>query len=190
MKRSLNNSDAKELMNPFVKLIPLEYLDALLLLNGKLKDKGIEWALSGNLGEALRTVHVDPDCIEIVTSKEGAKEIFQAVREYNPRKLGLRTETLSRPAVIGEKEYRVRIRSTFFEFNINSIKVKVYGDLQFQIADWEWGDKIEFEPDYIVVVGEEMVIVPLSLKYDLYRGLGWMDRAEKIWQVLVRTKRT
>jgi hypothetical protein len=190
MEEPFLKSEAEELMNPFVTLIPLKYIDTLLLLNSKLKDKGIKWAVSGNLGEALRTVHVDPDCIEIVTTKEGSIKIFQAVHEYNPKRPRRRTEALPRHAVIGEKEYSVRIRSTFFEFNINSIKVKVYGDLQFQIANWEWGDKIEFDPDYIIVVNQTMAVMPLSIKYDLYRGLGWIDRAEKIRQVLVRTKRT
>jgi hypothetical protein len=180
------HNDIEELMNPLVTLIPLKYLDALLLLNSKLKDEHIQWAISGDLGEALRTVHVDPDCIEIVTNKEGAKKIFQSLREYNPQKLKRRTETLSRPAVIGEKEYRVRVRSHFFKFNMNSIIVKVYGDLQFQIADWEWGDKLEFEPDYIYVVGQKMAVVPLQLKYNLHLGLGWIDRAEEVLKVLSR----
>jgi hypothetical protein len=180
------NSNAEELMNPLVALIPLNYLDALLLLNSKLKDESIQWVISGKLGEALRTVHVEPDCIEIVTSKEGAKKIFHAVSEYNPQKLKLRTETLARPAMIGEKEYPVHVRSHFFEFDMDSIKVKVYGDLQFKIADWEWGDKLEFEPDYIYVVGQKMAVVPLRLRYSLYFGLGWIDRAKEVLKVLSR----
>jgi hypothetical protein len=180
------NKDLEELMNPLVTLIPLKYLDALLLLNSKLEGESFQWAISGKLGEALRTVHVDPDCVEIVTSKEGAKKIFQAVGEYHPQKFKLRTETLARPAVIGEKEYPVRIRSHFFGFDMSSVKVKVYGDLRFKIADWEWGDKLEFEPDYIYVVGQKMAVLPLQLGYYLYRGLGWIDRAEEVRKVLSR----
>ena len=180
------SKDVEGLMNPLVTLISLKYVDALLLLNSKLKDESFRWAISGKLGEALRTVHVEPEYIEIVTNKEGAKKIFQAVLEYSPQKLKLRTETLGRPAVIREKEYPVRIRSYFFEFDMNSIKVKVFGDLQFKIADWEWGDKLEFKPDYIYVVGQKVAVVPLQLKYDLYRGLGWIDRAEKVLKVLSR----
>ena len=190
MSRPFNVSDAEKLMNPLVTLIPLKYIDALSIFNSKLKDRNIEWAVSGNLGETLRTVHVEPDGIDILTSKEGAKEIFQSVHEYNPQKPKRLTETLSRPAAIGDKEYRIRIRSHFFEFNIDSVTVKVYGDLQFQIADWEWGDKIEFEPDWIFVVGQKMPVMPLQLKYDLYRGLGWIDRAEKVMKVLKRKRRT
>jgi hypothetical protein len=185
MSRPFNVSDAEKLMNPLVTLIPLKYIDALSIFNSKLKDRNIEWAVSGNLGETLRTVHVEPDGIDILTSKEGAKQIFQAVHEFNPHKLKWRTKMLSRPAVIG-KEYPVKIRSYYFEFEITSIKVKVYGDLQIQIGDWEWGDKIEFEPNDILVLGQKISVAPLQLKYDLYRGLGWIDRAEEVLKVLSR----
>ena len=189
MSDPLKKSNAEKLMNPLVTLIPLNYLDAILDLNSKLKDKNIEWAVSGNLGEALRTVHVEPDCIVIITNKEGAGQIFEALQEYSPTKIEYRTETLPRPATIGDKEYNVRVRSHFSEFEVNSIKVKIYGDLQIQIGDWEWGDKIEFEPDCIYVVGQKMAVAPLQLKYDLYCGLGWMDRAEKVRNVLDRRRR-
>jgi hypothetical protein len=189
MSHPFDVSNAKKLMNPLVTLIPLKYLDALSIFNSKLEGKGIGWAISGNLGEVLRTVHVEPDGIDILTNKEGATQIFQAVHEFNPSKLRWRTKTLSRPAVVGAKEYPVNIRSYYFEFEINSIKVRVYGDLQIQIGDWEWGDKIEFEPDYVYVVSQKMRVAPLQLKYDLYRGLGWMDRAEKIMPILYRRRR-
>ena len=81
------------------------------------------------------------------------------------------------------------MRSFFFEFNINDIKTKVYSDLQYQIANWDWGDKIEFTPDYILVVGERIAVVPLELKLNLYLGLGWVDRAAKIREVIDRKNR-
>lgn len=177
---------AEKMMNPLVTVTPLKYIDALLILNGELKDKGIEWALGGDLGEALRTVHVEPDCIEVITSKEGAQNIHQAVKEHQPQEVEERTETLPRAAFIFGKEYPVKTRCSFFEFKINSVSVKVYGDLRYQIADWEWGDKIEFNPDYIYVISQKIPVTPLIVKYELYMGLGWKDRTEKIWQVLAR----
>jgi hypothetical protein len=183
------NEDVEKLINPLVTIIPLNYLDVLLVLNRKLEDKDIEWALSGNLGETLKTVHVEPDCIEITTTKEGARQIFQAVLEYDPRKIRHRTEELPRPALIAGKEYSVKIRSHYFEFGINSVTVKVFGDLQFKIGNWAWGDRLEFEPEYVYVVGQKMPVTPLPLKYHLYHGLGWADRARKIRDVLIRIHR-
>lgn len=174
-------------MNPVVTLIPLDFLDTLLVLSGKLKGKDVEWTIDGNLGEALQTVHVEPDCIEILTSKQGAKEIFDAVQEYKPKKVRCRTEKLPRTAILKGEEYSVFMRSYYFEFKLNSLVVKVYGDLQYRIADWEWGNKIKFQPEEIYVLREKMRVVPLPIKYKLYRGLGWDDRAEKVMRVLARS---
>lgn len=183
------NAEAEKLINPLITVIPLKYIKSLLVLNNILKDKKIEWALSGDFGEILRTVHVEPNCIEIVTSKEETEQIRQAVQEYAPQEIKQQTERLSRNATIAGKEFPVHIRSHFFEFNINTIKIKVFGDLQYQIANWGWGDKVKFEPDYVYVEGRKMAVMPLEVKYELYLGLGWMDRAEKIWRVLARKKR-
>ena len=159
-------------------------VDALLSLHRKLAKEHIEWAVSGELGEALRTVQVKPDCIEIVTSKKGATQIFLAVKEFNPAGVYFQTQKLERNAIVNGKEYPVFVRSHYFDFTLGGVKVKVFGDLQFRIKDWEWGDKLEFTPDYIYLVGAKTAIVPLQVKYEIYRDLGWTDRAEKISQVI------
>lgn len=179
----------KKPANRIVTVIPMEYLKAISVLYKLLEDKKVQWSITGNLGEVLSTVHVEPDCIEVITSKESIGEIHQAVQVYGPTEIEYRTEALPRSALIDEKEYSVKMRSFFFEFNINDIKTKVYSDLQYQIANWDWGDKIEFTPDYILVVGERIAVVPLELKLNLYLGLGWVDRAAKIREVIDRKNR-
>lgn len=181
-----NAIDSEKLITPIIAIIPLKYLDALLALNTKLKGKTTEWAVSGELGEALETVHAEPDCIEIVTSKEGAELMHKAVQEYTPQEIKQQTERLLRNAVIKGKEFSVNRRSYFFRFNIKAIEVKVYGDLQYQIADWGWGDRVEFKPNYVCVVGQPIAVMPLEVRYELYLGLGWQDRAAKIHKVLNR----
>ncbi len=183
---SVNVNDTKKMINPLVMLIPIKFIEAILTLNRKLQGKNVDWAISGDSGEALQTVHVLPNCVEIITSREGAQQIRQAVLEYNPQEIKLHTEILPRMALIEEKEYPVKIRSNFFEFYIGEIKTKVYSDLQYQIGEWEWGDKIEFKPDYVFVVGQKIAVMPLEIKSELYLGLGWKDRVEKIRTVLNR----
>jgi hypothetical protein len=56
------------------------------------------------------------------------------------------------------------------------------------VGDWDWGDPIEFEPDYVNVVGVNVPIVPLKLKSELYTGLGWTDRAAKIHEAVMRSR--
>ena len=187
---TLSNINHKEKpINRPVTIIPTRYIDAILTLNRALQNKNFEWAISGDLGENLQTVHVDPNCVEIVTNKAGGQQIYQAVQEYKPQKIERRTEVLPRTALIEKKEFPVKIRSYFFEFNINYVKIKVFSDLQYQIGDWEWGDIIEFKPEYISVVGQKMAVMPLEIAYELYLGLGWKDRAEKILPVIARKRR-
>jgi hypothetical protein len=175
--------------NPFLIIIPPEYVSALLKLHEKLEDKNIEWALSGKLGEALKGVRVEPDCIEIVTSKDGAEQINDLVKEFNPEQIAYRVQQLSRTALINGVENPIYIRSHYFEFNVDGIKAEVHGDLQFKVNDWAWGDKFDFLPDTVYVVNKKTSVVPLNVRYDLYQSLGWIDRAEKISSVIANHQR-
>ena len=56
------------------------------------------------------------------------------------------------------------------------------------MGEWDWGDSLEFEPDYVYVVGVKVPIVPLKMKRELYTGLGWLDRASKIHEAVIRSR--
>ena len=152
----------KQQLNSFIAIVPPKYVSALLKLHEKFEGKNIEWAVSGDLAEVLQAVRVEPDCIEIVTSQKGAEQICSAVSEFNPQKIEYLIQKLQRNALIREKEYPVFIRSRYFEFEINGIKVKVHGDLQFKVGDWDWGDKFEFVPISIYIVNKKTSVVPLE----------------------------
>jgi hypothetical protein len=157
-------------------------------LHEKLGDKTIKWVLTGDLAESLRIVKVEPDCIEIVTSKDDAQRIFEAVQEFVPDPITFQTQTLSRNALIQGKEYPVYIRSYFFNFNLNSVKVKVQGDLQYKVGRWDWGDVFDFTPEYVSVVGKRIAVIPLSIATELYQSLGWVDRVDKIKEVTQKSR--
>jgi hypothetical protein len=161
-------------------IIKKAFIDSLLAIHKKLKDSEAKWAVGGDLGEAMRRVEVEPDCIEILTNKEGVKEIFEKVKDHNPTEVKFLEQKLSRNAIIKGQDYPVYIRSHYFEFYINGVKVKVHGDLQFKVDDWDWGDVLEFDPEYVYIVGAKTAVVPLSVKSELYQSLGWIDRVEKI----------
>jgi hypothetical protein len=162
------------------------YIDAVLALNKRLAKEHVEWALGGELGEALRNVQAKPDCVEIVTSKKAATQIFLNFRELGTEGMYIQTHKLDRNAVVEGKEYPAYTRSYYFDFNLDGVKVKVHGDLQYRIGNWEWGDKLEFTPEHISVVGVKTAVVPLQVKYEIYQSLGWTDRAEKIKQALTK----
>lgn len=187
---SETKDDAMKQLSRVLTIVPQQYINALLMLQKKLDGKNIEWSVGGDLGEELATVDVNPDCVEILTSQEGAKQIALAVEEFKPSPLTFRTQKLARNAKIEAKEYPVYIRSYYCDFDIETAKVKVYGGLQYRIDDWDWGDKLEFTPEYISVVGDKIAIVPLHIKYELYQRLGWTDRAEKVKSVIMRGRKT
>ena len=176
----------KEQLNNVLTMVDPVYVAALSTLSKKLAKEHIGWAVGGDLGEALRTIQTQPDCIEIVTSKKGASQIFLAFKELCSKGVFCETQKLDRNAVVAGKEYPVYLRSYYFDFMLGNVKVKVYGDLQYRIGNWEWGDKLEFAPEHINVIGTKTAVVPLQVKYDIYQGLGWTDRADKIKRLITK----
>ena len=172
----------KEQLNKILSFVDPAFVEALLSLHKALANDRVEWVVGGDLGEALQTVQVEPDCIEIVTSREGAQKIFSSVVEYGPKTIELQTVKLPRNANVGGIEYPIYIRSYYFEFFLGCVKTKVLGDMQYKINDWDWGDRLEFDPEYVNVAGAKTAVVPLQIKYEIYQNLGWRDRSEKIEQ--------
>jgi hypothetical protein len=162
------------------------YVAALISLQKRLFRQRIEWALWGDLGEALKSIPVRPDCIEIVTSRKGAAEIFLIMKNYAPRGIYFQTQILQRNAIVDGRELPVYLRSHYFEFNFEGVKVKVHGEPQLRIGDFPWENRLEFTPEYTYVIGFKTAIVPLAVKHEFYQRLGWTDRAERIGEVLLK----
>lgn len=183
---SITNKEIWDQLNHFVSVIPKQYFDALLTLHQKLDSKNIDWVVNGELAERLRIVQIEAECIEIVSSKEDVERIFQLVQEFEPQSITFQTRRLLRNAAIEGREYPVYVRSYYFDFELNSVKIRVNGDLQFKVDDWDWGDVFEFAPEYVYVVGKKIAVTPLSIASELYSNLGWTDRVEKIREVTLK----
>ncbi len=180
-------SDAEDFLSKLkgvVSVIPPKYVDALLILHDKLDSKGVSWIVNGDLAQALKVVDVQPDCIEIVCTKKDAEAIHDEVKDFSPTPINFQTQELPRKAVYQGNEYPVYLRSYYFDFKLLDIPVKVQGDLQYKVNDWEWGDTFEFTPDYVSIVGKKTAVTPLTILYELYANLGWTDKAEKILPIL------
>jgi hypothetical protein len=61
--------------------------------------------------------------------------------------------------------------------------------MQYKINDWNWGDKLEFTPEYVNVTGVRIAVVPLEVKQEIYKNLGWTDKLEKIEPKIKRGNR-
>lgn len=111
---SCTNKDILNQLSQVLTVIPRQYVDTLLVLHEKLDDKKINWVVGGVLAECLETVQGEPDCIEIVCTKEEAEKIFNILSELNPNPIIYSTQQLPRNAFIAEKEYPVYIKSYFW----------------------------------------------------------------------------
>jgi hypothetical protein len=178
------NQDYLDQLSNILTVIPQKYFDAILTLHETLSGKEIKWIINGDLAERLRVVKANPDCIEIVTSKDGAEQIFASVQRFMPQPVKLQTQQFTRNAVIAGEELPVYSRSYYFEFNIKDVAVKVQGDLQFKVGNWDWGEVFNFDPEYVYVTGKKIAVTPLSILYEFYQMIGWADRAEKIARII------
>jgi hypothetical protein len=160
-----------------VVLVPPQILKTatklLGLVNGNVKAK---WAISGDAAEVMMGVNVNADYIEILTTKEGCDEIDKILVDYRTLAPAMVEKKIPRDADIDGKMLPVFIRSHYAEFGIDGVKVEVHGDEQIKVGEWEWGDALDYTGDYTYIPGGKLPLVPLSLKSELYLGLGWLDR--------------
>jgi hypothetical protein len=163
-------------------------LDTTIFVGKALEDCPNKWAISGDVAEVISGVNVEPDRVTILTNKEGCVEISGRLAKYSIAPAAVVERRLEREASIGLKSYPVLIRSYMARFNIEGSELDVYGDLQIKVGEWDWGDPVDYEPDYVYVVGVKVPVVPLQLKSEIYGGLGWRDRATKIHEAVVRSR--
>jgi hypothetical protein len=163
-------------------------LKAVIKLGVALKDVNAKWGVGGDAGEIMKGVNVHADFIEILTTSEGTEQICKAMPEYPTLAPAPAEEKLGRDADVDGKMIPVFIKSNYAELTVDGVKVKVYGDEQIKVGEWEWGDALDFQPEYVYVVGTRVPLVPLRLKSELDLGLGWLDRVELISDAVVRSQ--
>ncbi len=173
-------------LSEVLSVVPNTYVNAILKLHEKLEGRNAVWIIDGDLAEALRTVSVAPDCIEIVCTKRDAKQIFEAVKDLKPTPMALHVKKLPRKATVEGKEFSVLVRSYSFEFMVDGVEVEVEGNVQYKVGEWDWGEVFMFNPEYVYVVGKKTAVTPLAVRAELYQCLGWKDRYEAVMGVIQR----
>ncbi len=150
---------------------------AVMKVEEKLSDSiKAKWAVGGEAGEIMQGVNVQADRIMINTTKEGCEEIWAALEEYRTLAPALAEKKLAREADIDGRMLPVYVKSHYAELTVDGTKVEVYGDQQFKVAEWDWGDPLDFEVTYTYIPGgRRLPLVPLSLQSELALGLGWLD---------------
>jgi hypothetical protein len=163
-------------------------LKAVIKVGESLRDIKAKWAIGGDAGEIMKGVNVHTDLLEILTTKEGTDEICAKMAEFVTLAPAPAEEKLERAADVDGNMLPVFVKSHYAELTVNGVKVKVYGDEQIKVAEWEWGDPLDFETDLVYVVGTKVPLVPLRLKSELDLGLGWLDRVELISDAVMRSQ--
>jgi len=161
-------------------------LNATIRISHLLRGCSAKWALGGDIAEILLGVNVQPDDITILTTTEGCDEISSRLAIFQVEAPKVTERTLERSAEINARPFPVRIRSRAARFNVDGQILNVHGDLQIKVGDWEWGDTLYYNPEYVYVVNEKVPVVPLQLKTELYMGLGWVDRVRKINEAMAK----
>jgi hypothetical protein len=163
-------------------------LDATIIIGQRLLDCTNKWAIAGDVGEVISGVNVQPDHISILTTREGCDEITRKLAAYQVEPPHLVERELEREARVDLSLHKVKIKSYTSRMSVDGSRLDIHGDLQIKVGNWEWGDPLDFEPDYVYVVGVKVPIIPLKMKSELYTGLGWTDRAAKIHEAVIRSR--
>jgi hypothetical protein len=163
-------------------------LDATGTIGRTLIDCTNKWAIGGDVAEVISGVNVQPDHIEVLTTMKGCDEIAGKLAKFQAEPPRVIERELEREANVDLKLHKVRIKSYTARFDIDGSWLEVHGDLRIKVGAWDWGDPLDFEPDYVYVVGVKMPIVPLKMKSEIYAGLGWVDRASKIHEAVMRSR--
>jgi hypothetical protein len=161
-------------------------LDATIEVGNLLKDCQMKWAFAGDIGEILNGVNVQPDHLTILTNVAGGEEISKKLERFQVVASRHVETQIKRNAEIVPIPLPITIKSYASQFNINGQRLNVHGDLRIKVGDWDWGDPLDYEPEYVYVIGVKVPVIPLELKTQLYRGLGWYDRVSKIHAAMAR----
>ena len=170
-----------------IVLVKREFLDCLAVLATKLNGLSEFWSIGGELAENLQGVKVEPNHVEVVTTRKGATKITELLEEGHPRSLEFVEKKLEREAEVGGVRYPVYTRCYYSELRLKGVEVEIFGDFRYRVNDWEWGDSLEFEPIGLYLVGKRLPVMPLELIGDLLNSLGWTDRTEKVREALLRS---
>jgi len=161
-------------------------LEATLEVGNLLKECKAKWALAGDIGEILNGVNVQPDHLTILSNVVGCEEINKKLERFQVVASRHVETQIRRNAEVEAKPLPIMIKSYRSQFNLSGQRLNVHGDLRIKVGDWDWGDPLDYEPEYVYVIGVKVPVIPLELKIQLYRGLGWYDRVSKIHAAMAR----
>ncbi len=153
-------------------MVPTHILNVLKKFVQLIDGKKIPWVLSGSTSLVIQGVDVViKNDIDILTTKEGSKQINISLAEYK----------------IKESEYSStdKYQSFFGIYKIDSVSIDVMGEFQYRLKDGSWSEPNQNHKIFIKEF-QGMSLPLLSLKQELveYDNMGKTEKVEKIKAVL------
>lgn len=145
--------------------LPPAYRETVYRLVTALDETGVEWALTGSVSFRLQGVPVDPNDVDVQTTKMGAYEIESRF-----------ADAVTDPVTFVDSG---AMRSYLGELELNGLPVEVIGQLQKRRPDGTWKPPVDITDHRRFVDLDDVAVPVLSLAYeaDAYQRLGREDRA-------------
>jgi len=153
-------------------MITDKHFKALRILVDRLSNKNITWAIVGGTNFALQGVDVKAKDIDILTDKEGAFAIGEALKEFAVQ-----------PVKYSENE---RFNCYHGKFKIEGVDIEVMGEIENKIPVGDlWTETKGFsEKIFIEYKGLRIPVISLKQEYYAYTMMGKTEKAKKIKDVL------
>jgi len=148
--------------------LPSDVASALEILLEELNGTAIPWALTGSTSFALQGVPIDPDDIDVQTTKSGAYAIEERF-----------TANMVTPLSFSET---AKIRSYFGTLELNGVPVEIMGELQKRSEGEGWEPPVDVTEHRQFVLFRGYKVPVLSLAYEAYAydQLGRTERANML----------
>ncbi len=155
-----------------VESIDPKTISALLTLHDALKGRGVPWAVMGSLSHALQGLKIQPNDIDITTTRRGAHTIEQLLQPH-----------VTHPVTYSQAE---GVRSHLGELTIHGVTVQVIGDMETSTDNRTWTPLPHDHPHLIMVEGAPIPVRTLEQETQTYTRLGRTERADKLSALIER----
>jgi len=151
--------------------IKSEILNVIKIIYDKLKNKKINWVITGSFSFAIRGLSINIGDIDIQTDSYGAYEIEKIFIKNMISKVEFKTSE--------------KIRSHFGRFRINSINVEIMGDIEKNInGKWIGSPNLNDLKEYVNFDNMKIPVLQLEYEYNAYIKLGRIEKANKIKELI------
>ncbi len=157
-------------------MIPKQHFQVLATIVEALRDRQIDWVITGSLGMALHGMPLNPHDIDLQTDKNGVYEIEEIFKSNVVAPLAFRSSD--------------RLQSYFGKLEIDGIKVDIMGDLQKRNDDLTWEEPVKVEDyrEWLEYSGIMVPVMQLEYEYLAYTKMGRIERARLLRDWLDKSK--